>query len=1825
MLGLHFPITADNRNFMNAIHEITAGVQDATRQIEANGGSIDRVISMIKKGVTSIGIGLGFKELSSQIFETRDQFQKLEIAFTTFLGSEEKASSLMQEILHTAAITPFDLAGVADGAKNLLAFGVAAEDVNKTIISLGDVAAGLSQPLGDIIYLYGTTISKPKMDTQDLMQFMGRGIPIAKELAKQFGVAENKVRDLVSAGKVTGDVVKKAFESMTAEGSMFGGLMEAQSKSLGGQYENIKDTIDQIFNEVGKSSEGLFNTVLSSAGTSLEFIQSYLDDIAIAVGTITATYGLNKAALVMVSAFEKSKTNFRYDTEIEELNRLLPLKEEEKKSDIELAVASGQLSKAKAMEIAQLREQADAQLQLLDEKQKAAEKELDLAQSDVDGLTDWKLELDEKIESVKQYMDVLAENAECLEDLADIDEYEAEMEHLNTLATERNSIVNELNSATEKRNALATDASAAAEARDTMQTDINTVSTRTNTATVNLLTMAKNACAKASQKLWAVIAANPIGTTVVALGALYYAMTKLFESEGKAVEMSEKFGESTAKQISRIDSLCDILSGTTRGTKTYKEALSNLNEELKNNGIEQLKESDGLDLINDKRKLAIDLIKQEAVERNRANQIQTNDETYQTSLKDARVQLEKDLSVATTLRGVAGIGINLANEEIRSKAPQIATIISDVVSNNISQIAGKTGKEYEEGVAKIYGEINEKMRRIGLSAETINAEWSKFGLYGNDFLNEYISSVREAAEEHEVQRRSIEDVAQADRDAEIATLSYSDKVEHTSNKLNNCAGDADTLYNSIKSLMDKYRENTIGFTIKFNADVPAWMNNKEIPELQRLATWFTSRGEALKKGQTLNVNGKSMSKQELLQRGADYAQAAKNKSDNIKEKEGRWDTIDNEIKEKKKEAHKYAKGSKEALAIYSEIDKLEAEKKGLGDYDRDHKKKKSSGPTADQLASKEKEAHQKLLDLMKNQSEERLKLQQDYEFQQWQNRIDLMQEGEAKVIAQMELDNKRELSSLEEQKQQAIKAEISRQKALFDAREEEKAAGKKKYAKEVFDPSSIYDPDKNIISDEIKTITARFDSLNNQLILKQKKAESDRIQASNEAMNSYLKEFGTYQEKRLAIQEEYEKKISEAQNEGERMMLTAQRNKAIADLDYSEWVDTGSIALAFGDISKLSDKTISQLISDMEKYREEIIKTFDPDKIQKYEEALAGLRKSQSDKSFGILSSVIPDYFKERKSVGNQMDSASKNLNTLDEEKVKILEKISRLQDLIEITGSNGHDTGNLENQLREANVELDANEEATKKARNAFELLQEQWEQLETPQAKFEALCVGIADVSNLIGGLVNQAAEMCESLGAEGLGETLDYFGDAMGSISNIASGFANGGIVGGIAAAAGEIMGWVGKIFAAGDNRHQKNIEALQDQIDVLQNSYDRLGKAADKAFSTDASHLIDQQNTLLEQQQALIRQQILEEEAKKKTDSDKIKQYKEQLQEIEDTIADNKDKAKEAIIGEDLKSAINEFATLYADAWGTGKNAAEKSMAAVKNIISSALSEMIKGKVQPAAEQFYNRLTEAMSDGILEDWELDELDAIKRQIDAIAAAEEEQYKKIQERYRDLDELKEELTDISFDSVRDNFKSLLSDMASTTADFTNSFSDMLRNALIEGLMSEKYNLMLKEWYDEFAEAMNDRTLTDSERDALRQQYDSIVQQGIADRDFINSIVGGGAYSQEATRGGWETMRQDQADELNGRFTALTELEAINNSLVSEGNMIAVQILDTLRSLSALSMVTDGDNSTLREIRDMMFLSTGHLEDISKYTKQLIIIREGIDKLNDLIDQRL
>lgn len=301
MAGLKFDITGDNGNMLSALYGVQKGVRQTQQVVEQSGQGIEQMFAGIKSAAVSALGAFSAQQFASKVMNVRGQFQQLEVAFETMLGNAEDAKRLMDQLVKTAAKTPFDLQGIAQGAKQLLAYGIQADDVNETLVRLGDIAAGLSIPLNDLVYLYGTTMVQGRMFTQDLRQFQGRGIPIADELAKQFGVAKEKVGELVTAGKVGSEEMKKAIISMTSEGGKFAGLMDKQSHTITGQISNIEDAVDTMFNEIGKKSEGVINTGLSS----VSYLVENWEKIGKVVLEVAVAYGSYKAALLAVLVAHK--------------------------------------------------------------------------------------------------------------------------------------------------------------------------------------------------------------------------------------------------------------------------------------------------------------------------------------------------------------------------------------------------------------------------------------------------------------------------------------------------------------------------------------------------------------------------------------------------------------------------------------------------------------------------------------------------------------------------------------------------------------------------------------------------------------------------------------------------------------------------------------------------------------------------------------------------------------------------------------------------------------------------------------------------------------------------------------------------------------------------------------------------------------------------------------------------------------------------------------------------------------------------------------------------------------------------------------------------------------------------------------------------------------------------------------------------------------------------------------------------------------------------------------------------------------------------------
>lgn len=282
------------KNFSNTAVDEVQGVEDSFRRMAENAG---RYISYYL-------VGQGMHSLVNSIIQTRGQFQQLEIAFETMLGSQEKANTLMQQMVDTAAKTPFDLMGVAEGAKQLMAYGVSADKVNDTLVRLGNIASGLSIPLNDIVYLYGTTMVQGRLYAQDVRQFTGRGIPLVKELAEKYHKTTDEINAMVSAGKVGFKDVEEVLNKMTNAGGQFYNLMEKQSASLTGQIANLEDAWDTVLNDWGQSGQDLFAAGISGATYFVE----HMDDVLRIVKAITIAYGSYKAAMILTSVAMKSQT-----------------------------------------------------------------------------------------------------------------------------------------------------------------------------------------------------------------------------------------------------------------------------------------------------------------------------------------------------------------------------------------------------------------------------------------------------------------------------------------------------------------------------------------------------------------------------------------------------------------------------------------------------------------------------------------------------------------------------------------------------------------------------------------------------------------------------------------------------------------------------------------------------------------------------------------------------------------------------------------------------------------------------------------------------------------------------------------------------------------------------------------------------------------------------------------------------------------------------------------------------------------------------------------------------------------------------------------------------------------------------------------------------------------------------------------------------------------------------------------------------------------------------------------------------------------------------
>lgn len=1702
MASIKFDITGDNSSVLKAFRGVQDGVSQTARAVEQQGQSIENVFNRIKSVASMAFAGFTAKEIISTLGTVRGEFQQFEIAFETMLGSGQKAKGMISDLANLAASTPFDMKGVVNGAKQLLAYGFAANEITDTMRRLGDVSAGLGLNLQDLTWLYGTTMVQGRLFTRDLMQFTGRGIPLTEELAKQFGVTKDKVSELVTAGKVGFPEVKKAIESLTNEGGKFGGLMEKQSHSITGQISNIQDTIEMAINDLGTQTEGLMNDALDITSKVIDHWKEIGEVILAAASAI----GLYKAMAVSIAAFDTATTNAGYAAELSALESLLPMKEEAKKTDLEEAVAKGQLSAAQAELVASKREEVAAYVAELQAQAKAKADAATAAAEEVKALENKLAMQDNEVQSLQDAYDAL-------ESYTDGQKVETAEIKLNTAVNERNTIAKQLQTARETAATAATEANTAANTANTASQGLNTAATARDTAAKGIWAQVTLLCKRAQDAWNASMFSSPLFWIAATIAAVTYAVYKLATAETahetavrKSNEAWDEFDNKVKERQQNIESLIRTIQSETATEYEKAEAyqkLSNLAPQL----TEQYSQAQlaSADFAKTQKEVA------ESMDELKYDKAVEEVEKYRKKVEELQMQLRAD--AANGGQGSIAISsqISQAQEDLDQAEEKLSNIIQlrDQAAENAKPIEVRLQEAQE----------NESVRQeiFDFYDEAINLanDWQA----ANETINYATGESRLDAFINKAQK-------------EIAGLREDIKNNPADLNLRMQESEKTKVLNNLLAMKRNW----------------AVTGATTIPLVFR-AQWNTAKqslNQAKKRAQALANNGSTETYQQAYNRTQREYNAAKRRVAAMERNKSKYTAAQYET------ATQNLKAAKDAYS------KLGGNVSGRA---------ARAAITARKTRIKEENKTIKAQEDLNN----RLKTLQQ---KNTDETISLMQEGTEKKLAQIKNDYAKR------------KAEIDKQEAEF--KKKNKEAGKK-----------------------ASLTSAQSDALNKARDLATQEYNKKLDEVNREALTSmrdYLKEYGSLYQQKQAITEEYEEKIAKAQTKGEKLSLQQQRKKDLQTIEINairQNIDWGSVFGDFGAMFK------DQLEPTIEKLQELSKSTTDVNEQKTIQELISKLQGSATIWNSDIFKKVSDDINSYQSAMQGYIDAqereieATKAVTKAQEDLAKAKksgdktsiskaeENLSRAQGVLATASNNVLEFGS---SVQKASSDLQT---SAQKAVSQFQQLENGLQGLTSGSLKgignsilgLDKLFGGSMqkDVANtlakgiqgLLGKDSDAAKSLTKALGDSGMaGEIisailgiLDILKDGFGTLISNLMDTVFGAVTGILDdALSGDIVmkplksignnvshilntlsfGGFNSLFGGDGNAKKVNdtIERLTDRNTLLQQSIEDLTDAMENSFGSKATSYYEQA-------------------------------YKNQ----QETNQNYLDIAKAQASYHGSHHSWNAY-------WGGfGSDEMDWIKKNVKSDFNGDLfslspeeMKLLRGNVaiwehieNTGKGNYGGRLTEKLNDYIDQAGKLEELS---------------------------EQFKENLTQISFSGMRDSFLTDLMDMKKDGSDFASEmaddFAEKMQKSLLSFSMEDLINGDLKKLYDDWAKAMKDKNgkLTKDDVDAFYKRYDDIVQEGLKRRDEwakVTGYTGSSSSSQTATSGGWASMGQDTADELNGRFTALQ----------IAGESIAQNMTTTISQMESIVTLGISTNGAVLEIRNMMIMTNSYLEDIVKYSK--------------------
>ena len=265
----------------------------------------DKMSISLGKVLGIVGGVSALKQLGSEIIRVRGEFESMETSIRVLLGDEsDKLGDIMSQLKEYALISPLKTKDMAEALQMIMGFGLEAEESIRYLKAMGDISMGNTGHFKSLALAFSQMSAAGKLMGQDLNQMINAGFNPLMQISEQTGKSMSKLKDEMSKGAISAEMIQQAFIDATSEGGKFYGMAEEGAKTLNGQISMLEESIENAFNEMGQASEGVIMSAIQGA-TSL--IENYETVGKVLVGLV-ATYGVYRTALMLATAATSKHT-----------------------------------------------------------------------------------------------------------------------------------------------------------------------------------------------------------------------------------------------------------------------------------------------------------------------------------------------------------------------------------------------------------------------------------------------------------------------------------------------------------------------------------------------------------------------------------------------------------------------------------------------------------------------------------------------------------------------------------------------------------------------------------------------------------------------------------------------------------------------------------------------------------------------------------------------------------------------------------------------------------------------------------------------------------------------------------------------------------------------------------------------------------------------------------------------------------------------------------------------------------------------------------------------------------------------------------------------------------------------------------------------------------------------------------------------------------------------------------------------------------------------------------------------------------------------------